>query len=288
MKLPGLPLLLALCPLVPAPAARADLPPRITVQCGEVTLLLRAASQWTPGRIDFRGTPLTTERSAYGTVFSFPGVGFIGTGHHENEPEDLGRLAFFLDGKALEAPGETLAGDRFRFERESRIRTLRLRSVVELKGGRLLESAWLRAEEDTPQKLLYHFMHAWVPTVSAFLAGKDSSPGEIVEGTLGDSEEEARGFRIGERVDWVALYEPTSRKFAVSRLLEAPDAGGHVSLIWNVPGTYRKYYLRCFADDTVPAGFEGLWRMATAFGAADEGEWRDAARKLAAELREAP
>ncbi len=282
-----LPFLVA-CLLALLPTVRAELPPRITVRCGEVTLLLRAASQWTPGRIDFRGTPMTTESSAYGTVFSFPGVGFIGTGHHENEPEDLGALAFFLDGKAVEAPGAELEGGSFRFERESRVRSFRLRSVVELRDGRLYESALLRADEDTPQKLLYHFMHAWVPTVSAFLAGKDASPGEVVAGTLGDSEEEVRAFRIGERVDWVAVYEPASRRFAVSRLLEAPASGGHVSLIWNVPGTYRKYYLRCFADDTVPAGFEGLWRMVTAFGESGEEDWQAAARGLAEALRKEP
>ncbi|WP_146848714.1 hypothetical protein [Brevifollis gellanilyticus] len=58
--------------------------PRITVNCGEVGMLLRQASQWTPGRLDFRGKAMTTESSAYGTVFSFPDIGFIGTGHLEN------------------------------------------------------------------------------------------------------------------------------------------------------------------------------------------------------------
>jgi hypothetical protein len=63
--------------------------PAITVSCGDVSLLLRQASQWTPRRIDFRGHAMTTERSAYGTVFSFPDCGFIGTAHLENEPEPL-------------------------------------------------------------------------------------------------------------------------------------------------------------------------------------------------------
>jgi len=277
---------LALCSLIPA--ARAEWPQRITVECGEVALLLRGASQWTPGRIDYRGTSLSTERSAYGSVFSFPGVGFIGTNHHENEPESLDRLALFLDGAALDEPGETISGKSFRFERESRIRTLQLHSVIELKNDRFYESARVRAEADTPQKLLYHFMHAWVPTVSAFLAGSDAEPEAILEGTLGDTEAEARGFRIQKRVDWVAVYEPNSGKFAVSRLLEAPEEAGNVSMIWNVPGTYRKYYLRCFSEGTIPAGFEGQWRMVTAFGESGPREWRAAAIQLAESLREQP
>ena len=91
--------------------------PRITVTCGDVTLLLRQATQWTPGRIDFRGKAMTTESSAYGTVFSFPDVGFIGTAHLENEPEKLQSLGFFLDDKPVEAPAAELKGGAFRLER---------------------------------------------------------------------------------------------------------------------------------------------------------------------------
>ena len=42
--------------------------PRITVSCGDVTLLLRQATQWTPERIDFRGAAMTTESSAYAVL----------------------------------------------------------------------------------------------------------------------------------------------------------------------------------------------------------------------------
>ena len=59
-------------------------------------------------------------------------------------------------------------------------------------------------------------------------------------------------------VDWIAVHEPKSGQFAVSRLLAAPDEAQNVSMIWNVPGTYRKYYLKCFDGKTVPAGFTAL------------------------------
>ncbi len=260
--------------------------PGITVHCGEVTLLLRQASQWTPGRIDFRGTPMTTERSAYGTVFSFPDVGFIGTGHLENEPEDLKSLAFTLDGETIKEPGETLSGGHFRFVRESRIRNFGLRCEIEVRENRLYETSTVTTAEDAPLKLVYHFMHAWTPTVSAYLAGRDDAPGEHLAGPLADGEEVDRKFYLQQRVDWMAVYEPGSGQFAVSRLLEAPEKGGHLSMIWNVPGTYRKYYLRCFDNQVVPAGFEGTWRMVTAFGSSDPANWEAAARDLAETLRE--
>lgn len=53
-----------------------------------------------------------------------------------------------------------------------------------------------------------------------------------------------------------------------------------------MPGTYRKFYLMCFSNETVPAGFEGTWKMVTAFGAADAESWKAEAKKLAAGLRE--
>lgn len=260
--------------------------PAITIHCGEVGLLMRQSSQWTPGRIDFRGAPMTTERSAYGTVFSFPDVGFIGTAHLENEPEKLQSLAFFVDGKAIGVPGPELAGTTFRLERHSQIRSFDLTNRIEIKDDRLYETTTVSTAQSAPLKLVYHFMHAWMPTVSAFMAGKDDAAGKAVAGDLRDEADVVRKFYINDRVDWMAVYEPKSGQFAVSRLLEAPEEAGNIATIWNVPGTYRKFYLKCFNNGTVPAGFRGTWRMVTGFGAATPKQWREAAQALAARLRQ--
>ncbi len=286
---PSLALGLALTALASAkepfkPNLGPDLP-RITVTCGDVTLLLRQATQWTPGRIDFRNKAMTTESSAYGTVFSFPDVGFIGTAHLENEPEKLQSLDFFLDDKRVEAPAAELKGGSFRLERKSRIRAFDLTNVTEIKDHRLYETTTVHTAEAVPLKLVYHFMHAWRPSVSAFLAGNDAMPENTISGPLRDDKEVARKFYINQRVDWMAVYEPQSGQFAVSRLLQAPEQGGHIATIWNVPSTYRKFYLKCFEGKTVPAGFTGTWRMVTAFGSATPETWESAARALAAKLQ---
>lgn len=281
-----------LCPFLAAAASPPFKPnlgpdlPSLTVTCGELRLLLRQASQWTPGRIDFRGHAMSTERSAYGTVFSFPDCGFIGTAHLENEPEPLESLAFILDGQPLATPAAELKGDRFRFERTSRIRGVKLSCITELKNGRLEETTTVHASRETPLKLVYHFMHAWKPTVSAYCAGQDATPDNVLSGALDDGAETARKFVINQKVDWMAVYEPESRQFAVSRLLSAPEQGGHISMIWNVPGSYRKFYLKCFEKASLPAGFQGTWRMVTGFGASAPENWRQAARTLANQLRD--
>lgn len=251
--------------------------PTITVSCGDVTLLLRQATQWTAGRIDYRGSAMTTERSAYGTVFSFPDVGFIGTAHLENEPEKLQSLAFFVAGKPVMTPTAELKGVSFRFERKSRIRTFDLTNIIEIRDNQLHETTTVQTDEAVALKLVYHFMHAWTPSVSAFLTADDAGP-------LRDDAEVSRKFYINKRVDWMAVYEPKSSQFGVSRLLEAPELGEHISTIWNVPGTYRKFYLKCFNNATVPAGFTGTWRIVTAFGSSTPESWEVSARKLAQDL----
>ena len=220
------------------------------------------------------------------SVFSFPAVGFIGTGHLENEPEELQSLSFFLDGKKVEELSEELKGGTFRFERQSRIRNFSLQNVIELKENRLIETARVETKKEQPLKLVYHFMHAWRPSVSEFLAGEDADSEKDIFGPLGDYEEISRKFFVNDEVDWVAVYEPESGQFAVSRLLEAPDGAGNISMVWNVPKAYRKYYLKCFNNDTVPAGFKGTWKMVTAFGAAEKGDWQEAARALADRLKD--
>ncbi len=258
--------------------------PSITARCGELTLMLRQSSQWTPGRIDYQGIPMTTEKSAYGSVFSFPGIGFIGTNHFENEPEVLTSLDFFLDDKPLKEPAAELSGAHFRFVRESRIRDFKMRCEITVQANRVFETTRVSTAKAAPLKLVYHFMHAWSPTVDAYLAGSDEAPEETIAGRFLDSVEESRKFHVLKKVDWIAVREPASGQFAVSRLLEAPDNAQNLSMIWNVPGTYRKYYLKCFDNDTVPAGFDGTWRMVTGFGVAGNDDWEPQARALAAEL----
>jgi hypothetical protein len=168
--------------------------PRITVHAGDVSLLLRQTSQWTPGRIDYRKIPMTTERSFYGTVFMFPEIGFIGTGHLENEPENLQSLHFFVDGKEIKTPGETIEADQsFKFHRTSKIRDFDLETTIEIHDNKLYETATIHAHKDVPLKLVYHFMHAWKPEISEFCTHVG---GQTVSGKLNDLEENHRKFFI--------------------------------------------------------------------------------------------
>ena len=83
---------------------------------------------------------MTTERSAYGTVFSFPGVGFIGTAHLENEPEQLQSTQWFMDTLAVDAANHMAATHKIRFLRKSKIRAFETTSEWLIQKDRLYET----------------------------------------------------------------------------------------------------------------------------------------------------
>ena len=256
----------------------------ILVKCGDVSILLRRNSQWTPGRFDFLGKAMTTEASAYGTVFSVPDVGFIGTRHLENEPEPLLSLKFYADGKELVDVDEELVAEKsFRFVRESEIRQFRLRCEWEIRDNQIIETSTVTTDNGGDLNYLYHFMHAWKASVSAYTAGVDGE-GIVDSGDLRDTDGERR-FVINRHVDWVGVYEPESGQFAVSRLLSEPEKGKSTSKIWKVPNAYRKYYLTCLSKTSVPAGYTGTWKMVTAFGKCQEDELEKKAVRLAESIR---
>jgi hypothetical protein len=52
----------------------------------------------------------------------------------------------------------------------------------------------------------------------------------------------------------------------------------------NAPTVYRKYYVRSFVNQTVPAGFNGTYKMVTGFFEATPDSWQGVARELASDL----
>lgn len=254
--------------------------PGITIHSGDVSLLLRQKTQWTPGRFDYQGHPMTTERSAYGTVFLFPEIGFIGTGHLENEPEEILSFSISVNGVEQNPLREVIEGENVQVTRVSKIRSFTLTNVITLSGNRITERATVEAAEEVPLKLVYHFMHAWSPSVSDYLAGL--ADGTTESGQLRDDVD--RKFHIEAPTDWIAVFEPESQQFGVSYLSHQPDGVLTTSKLWNVPGTYRKYYLQAFYNESVPAGFNGTWEMTTAFGSSGKEDWQMKATQLAESL----
>ncbi|PYV18008.1 MAG: hypothetical protein DMG07_04745, partial [Acidobacteria bacterium] len=132
----------------------------------------------------------------------------------------------------MAAPGGTLRGASFRVVKRSRIRDVSLESDVAVARDRITERTIVRVERAVPLRFVYHFMHAWIPTATAYLAGR--AGGEEVEGELRDAPETDRQFYVNREMDWIAVYDGPSGKGVVSRLLERPALGGATMKLWNV------------------------------------------------------
>lgn len=238
-------------------------PSSLLVECGELAIRIDGPKLWTNSRIDFRGERLGIEDSAYGTVFNLKGVGFIGSAHREVETEQIHDVKFFLDDKRIDGKEPSVRGKTFRCERRSQVRDLSLVSTLELTGSRLTETAHVTAARDVQFEKVYHFMHAWRPEVTHFQFGRGE---ELLSGgPFNDAKVDDRQFYYEKDPDWVAVFDAKSGHAAVSRVLARPKSGGAAMKLWNVQGIYRKFYFEAFVEETMPAGFDGEYRLATEF-----------------------
>ena len=262
-------------------------PPSLTAKVGNVLIRIDGPKLWTLSRIEYKGTLLGIEESAYGTVFGIKDVGWIGSAHKEHEVEQVTRLRFLLDGKELNSFDATTArGTSFRMERESRIRSFAIRSTVEVKKDRLYQSTWFNTDADVDMKMIYLAMYAWTPTATAYLFGSDD--GTTRAGTFKGVAGERPDYIIENSMIWLATYDGPSGKGTVTRVMEKPSIGYAGLQIADAPGTYRKLYVMSFAEQTVPASVDVSCHVVTGFFEADEAGWKAKALELAETLKNNP
>jgi len=252
-------------------------PLEIVADVGDLQIRFESRSFWTLYRIDYKGDWICRDRfgSHYGTVASFPGVGFIGSGHTENENEEIVDLKLFVDGKSVVRPETKLTCQEIRLQKQSRIRDLTLSTEITVKDNRIMEDVRLSATKPTAVKLIYHFMHPWTFTATEYLA--ESLDGIRIEGSFtGDRQQ-----KIDKATRWSAIYDPPTEKGALTYVLDAPADDDWRTRYWDVPGVYRKHYLATFLNKTVPADREYRYRILTVPFEATQDRWRDTAERVA-------
>lgn len=265
------------------PTVREGWPAEIKVDVDQLQVRFESRSFWTLYRIDYKGTRLCMDRwgSHYGSVVSFPGVGFIGSGHTENEDEQVLELKLIVDDRPVERPKATMRCHRLKLQKKSRIRDFVLQTEIQIQDNRIQEDVRLTAEKPTAVNLIYHFMHPWVPSVTEYLA--ELPDGTRVEGKFqGDKTQ-----KIDQSVRWSAIYDGPSGKGAVTCVLDVPTEDKWRTRYWDVPGRYRKHYLTTFLNSTVPANQEFHYRIVTVPFEADQQRWKEEAARIVEDCRTA-
>jgi len=253
----------------------ADWPESITARVGTLSVRFESRSFWTLYRIDHEGVRLCLDKwgSHYGSVAKFPGVGFIGSGHTENEDEVLESLAFYVDGAAVPVPSDVPSARSVQLEKHSRLRTLNLHSTVTVHPDRIYESVSVTASEDTPLELMYHFMHPWDPAMTHYIGmGQD---GVLRRGIFDNDKKQ----ELDVPTSWSAVYNETQKRGALTVVLKAPRKGWRTRY-WDVPGRYRKHYFTTFLNETFLAGSKAEYHIVTVPFRADVNVWEEEAYRL--------
>ena len=252
-------------------------PAEIVADVGDLQIRFESRSFWTLYRIDYKGDRICLDRfgSHYGSVASFPDVGFIGSGHTENENEEVVDLKLLVDGQPVDRPAAKLTCQDIRLQKRSRIRNLLLTTEISARDNRIVEDVKLSAAKPTAVNLIYHFMHPWTFTATEYLA--ESLDGTRVEGTFtGD-----KGQKIDKATRWSAIYDAPTGKGAVTYVLDAPTDDDWRTRYWDVPDVYRKHYLATFLNKTVPAGREFRYRVVIVPFESVAQRWKDTAAQVA-------
>lgn len=257
-------------------------PKEILADVGDLQIRFESRSFWTLYRIDYQGKRLCKDYfgSHYGTVVSFPGVGFIGTGHTENANEEVLALALEVDDKPVEKPDGSYKCERICLKKQSKIRDLRFKHTITIADNRIVEDVVMTADQPTKVDRIYHFMHPWVETCTEFLA--ELPDGTKVEGTfVGDGK-----MKVDKPTKCSAIFDPTTSMGGVTCVLAVPEGRDWRTWYWDRPPSYRKHYMNTFQNDTVPAGEEFHYRIITAPFAAKQEEWKKEAEKVANRCQE--
>lgn len=262
----------------------ADWPKKFTVECGDLKVSFDARTFWNISRIDFKNKQLGTEDIGfYGTVAMFKDIGFIGSGHTENESEVVLSKKLLIDGKEVSTPKDLTKCAQMQLSKKSRLRSLEVTTTVTVKDDRIVESVSIEALKPENLDLIYNFMHPWVLDFSNYIG--ETTKGEIVTGKFVDD----KGFHLNKPVKWSGVYSEKLKMGQVTYLPEVPKDFKFIVKYWDNPNNnYRKHYFQTMQKTELKPGTTYKYKAVLGFYEANIDNWQQTAKELSAKLKESP
>jgi hypothetical protein len=246
----------------------------LTLKTTKYTVPMCAERAWTILSIAYDGQTIAHDRGFYGTVLIPQGGQFWGTGHTEGGREIVHSLDLTVDGRqqTVEA-GATATGQKLTLRKDSTIWKFKCLAEVTVTEQHVYERTQLEATEDVDLKLLYFFMHCFVPTTTQWIA--ELPNGDFAAGTLaGDG-----GFEVNQDTRWVAQFEPAMKLGLLCYSPKVIHGPGSMSKIWDLE-RYHKFYYQANADRSVKRGEKLDYSVIVQVVPQESGDW--AATKTAA------
>lgn len=263
-----------------APAAKLygqDVPEEgiLTLKTAKYSVPVCAEQAWTIRKIDYDGKTVAHEHGFYGTVLVPQGGAWWGTGHTEGGREIVHAIRLTADDKEQAVNvGETVAGRKLVLVKDSTIWKFKCRAELTVTDTHLAQRTQLEATEDVDLKLLYYFMHCFVPTTTRWIA--ELPDGDLVEGTLaGDG-----GFEVNKDTRWVAQFEPARTLGFLCYSPKVISGPGSASRIWDL-ARYHKFYYQANAQRSFKRGETLDYQVLVQVVPQETGDW--SATKAAAE-----
>ncbi len=257
-----------------APKIDAAWPRSINAKVGDLGIRLESRSFWTLYRIEYLGKRIGEDvyGSHYGHVFNFKGVGFIGSGHVENEEEEMLELKLEIDGAPVAGVrADYPAAKSLTLTRRAKVRTLEVASVLKIADNKIDEAVEVTALADTELNYGYICMYPWVTGFSDYAVLDDNSD---IRGKFTDSKK----FLIDRPVTRVAIYNAGLGIGVETTVMEAVNAEPRSERYWDVPERYRKHYGVVALNRTLKAGEKLRYRTVTTPFQAGPDNWIDTAR----------
>jgi len=256
----------------------------LTLQTAHYTVPISAHQAWTIYRILYDDNVIAHERGFYGTVLVPQGSNWWGTGHTEGGKEIVHSVKLLVDGQ--ERPlkmDETVTGHDLKIIKESTIWKFKCHSEVEVTDDHIYERTSLDPTEDVDLKLLYYFMHCFVPSTTNWAA--ELPDGTFVEGALDSS----GGFEVNKDTRWVAQYDPALHYGIICYTPRVISGPGSASKIWNLDATrYHKYYIQANGPRELKAGEKLDYSIIVEVAPNETGDWSSTKQAAAALEKEYP
>ena len=248
-------------------------PADIKAKVGDLGIRFESRSFWTLYRVDYKGVRLGIDiyGSHYGHVANFPKTGFIGSGHTENEDEQVDSIQLFIDGKAVTKPQSNYNCDSIKIAKRSLIRNLQLDSEITIKDNKIIEDVKIQALKPEKLNYIYFFMHPWHTSFSDFAV---LDAGKEMTGKFTDSKK----FMVDKPVKNIALFNRKLNKGIVTCITDVPDDIKWRNRYWDVPKRYRKHYFKAFIGAKVKPGKVYHFRAVTTPFEANADNWIEAAK----------
>ena len=258
-----------LAAIITARGMDAPYPDSVEVRCGKLDVRLGASTFWNMNRVIYDELPVSVDlKGAYwGTVFEFPEIGFIGSGHKDKGlSEKVIEIKMFSDGKYIYpedvAKSEKIQCAEFKMEKQAQIKDIVFNYSLIIKDDRITEICTLKALKASPLKLMYNFMHPWSEEMTDYYI--QVRDGESKQGVFKTDNK----FPHEGKFIWVALYNASNNAGVVSKC-----TGDEALLFLWDRKQYKKTYMCSFLRKTMNDGQETYYKMITDFFKSPSSDW---------------